>query len=219
MAPSPSPLPTNAVPTTKAPRKVLPFSRDDRAIVEGMRRGECWAAEEMFDRYAPAVTRMLRRTLGQERHEEMADLVHEVFAQAMDSIGSLKDPTALLAWLLRIATHTAYRTIRRRRARSWLTFREPELLPDIPDVPASAEIQQACRRLYRILDLLPATERIVFCLRFIERLELTHVADACGVSLSTAKRRVAKAQARFVALATQDAVLREWLEEGERWRV
>lgn len=198
-------------------RKVLPFARDDRAIVEGIRRGEPWAAELLFERHGPAVTRMLRRTLGCERHEELVDLVHEVFAQAIASMDRLREAEALLAWLQRISAHVAYRTMRNRRARRWLSFLQPDQLPEVPHEAASPEIQQACRRVYGVLERLPASERLVFSLRMLEGLELVEVAAACEISVSTAKRRIAKAQKRFASLAAQDAVLRDWLQEGVAW--
>lgn len=183
----------------------------------GLRSGDKWAAELLFDRYAPAITRMLRRTLGYERHEELIDLVHEVFVQAIGSIDKLRDPDALLGWLLRIAAHTAYHSMRKRRARSWLRFEDSAELPEVPEQPTPPEIHQACRHLYKLLDKFPADERLAFCLRYIEGLELTQVAETCEVSLSTAKRRITKASKRFVSLASQDSVLREWLKEGDLW--
>lgn len=207
----------SVIPLERGGRPLVSVECDDRDLVAGLRRGEKWAAELLFDRYAPAITRMLRRTLGHERHEELVDLIHEVFVQAIGSIDKLRDADALLGWLLRIAAHTAYHTMRRRRARSWLRFDDASELPEVPEQPAPPEIQQAFRRLYELLEKFPADERLVFCLRYIEGLELTQVADTCDISLSTAKRRIAKAQRRFVSLAGQDAVLREWLKEGATW--
>jgi RNA polymerase sigma-70 factor (ECF subfamily) len=66
-----------------------------------------------------------------------------------------------------------------------------------------------------VLERLPADERVAFALRFIDSMELTQVADACGVSLATIKRRLSRAQQTFQRLAAEHAVLREWLEGGE----
>jgi RNA polymerase sigma-70 factor (ECF subfamily) len=69
-----------------------------------------------------------------------------------------------------------------------------------------------------VLGRLPVDDRIAFSLRFIEGLELTEVARACGVSLNTIKRRLDRAERRFVALAAREPSLREWLDQGARWR-
>src|SRR6187549_2325135 len=50
-----------------------------------------------------------------------------------------------------------------------------------------------------------------FVMRHVEGIELEELATACRVSLSTIKRRLARAEQRFAAIATRDPVLREWL--------
>lgn len=206
--------------TTTAPGAVvrpLPFVRDDAALVAGLRAGEPWARAALFDRYAPQVERMLRRVLGHERHTEMADLVHDAFVQALASIDGLRDVEALPAWMQTIAARTAYRAIRARRARRWLRFWEPEEIPDVaaPDVDPS--VREAHRRTYAVLERLPAEERLLFALRYIDGMELERMAALREVSLATLKRRLARAEDRFVKLAEHDEVLRAWLQEGGRW--
>jgi RNA polymerase sigma-70 factor (ECF subfamily) len=83
------------------------------------------------------------------------------------------------------------------------------------DAPVSATHSLA--RLYRVLGGLPPDERIVFALRFIDEMELAEIADACGVSRTTVKRRVRKAEERFAVAARQDPLLSEWLQKGDRW--
>ena len=60
------------------------------------------------------------------------------------------------------------------------------------------------------LAVLSSDERIAFSLRHLEELELTEVASACGVSLSTVKRRLKRAEERFDALALRDPRLAGW---------
>jgi RNA polymerase sigma-70 factor (ECF subfamily) len=195
----------------------LPAVRDDLALVQGLRAGETWARAALFDRCAPDVERILRRVLGHEAHTDMADLVHDTFVQALASIDHLRDPGALRGWMQAIATHTAYRTIRSRRVRRWLRFWEPALIPEVPVDDVDPDVREAFRRTYDVLDRLPADERIVFVLRYIEGMDLGQVAETCRVSLSTIKRRLGRAEARFARAARNDDVLRSWLEEGGRW--
>jgi RNA polymerase sigma-70 factor (ECF subfamily) len=68
-----------------------------------------------------------------------------------------------------------------------------------------------------LLGRLPSDERIAFALRHIEGMELGRLAEACGVSLATIKRRLARAEQRFARAAARDEVLKRWLEEGGRW--
>ena len=60
---------------------------------------------------------------------------------------------------------------------------------------------------------LPAKERVVFALRFIEGMDVTEVAALCEISPATVKRRTQSAQERFWRLAGRDPVLKEWRED------
>jgi RNA polymerase sigma-70 factor, ECF subfamily len=198
-------------------RKVVPLDTSDAAIVSGLRRGEAWAANALYDRYASAMERMLRRTLGYERHADLEDLLHEVFVQALSSAHQMKDAAALLAWLRTIATRVAIRTIRRRKARHWLRFFAPEEVPEIEVCDPSHEVRQAYSSFYVLVRKLPANEQVVFTLRHVDGLELAQLAEACEISVSTTKRRLMKAEARFYALAASDPVLSSWVKEDSKW--
>ena len=190
---------------------------DDAELVAGLRRGESWARDAFFDRYAPLVERTLRRVLGRDVHTDLADLIHDAFVQALESIARLREPEALPGFVRAIAANVACNAIRSRQARRWLRFWEPSALPDVPARDVDPSVHDAYVRTYAALDRLGARERTAFALRHIEGLELTDVADACGVSLATVKRVLRRAEERFVAIATGDPVLRGWLEEGGRW--
>lgn len=206
-----------SAPATGAVVRRLPSSRDDAALVEGLRQGTEWARAELFDRFGPEVERMVRRVLGTERHTEIADVVHDAFVQALGGLGELRDATALGAWLRSVAVRTAYKAIRSRIRRRWLRFVPPEELPEPADLP-DPEGREACRRTYIVLDQLSAEDRLVFALRYIDGRELGEVAALCQMSLSTTKRRLARAEERFLRLSRRDAVLRRCIAEGGRWQ-
>jgi RNA polymerase sigma-70 factor, ECF subfamily len=195
----------------------LPSVRDDHALVKGLRAGEMWARAALFDRYAPDVERILRRILGYEIHTDIADLVHDTFVQALASFDTIRDAAALRGWMQSIAAHTAYRAIRSRKVRRWLRFWEPSEIPEVPVSDVDPDVREAYRRTYKALDRLPADERVAFVLRYVEGMDLGQLAETCQVSLSTIKRRLARAETRFMRAAQRDEVLRTWLEEGGRW--
>jgi RNA polymerase sigma-70 factor (ECF subfamily) len=57
-------------------------------------------------------------------------------------------------------------------------------------------------------------DRMVFALRFIEGMELQEIATELAVSLSTVKRRLARASTRFEAAARHTRCLRDWQPGG-----
>ncbi|MDC3988233.1 RNA polymerase sigma factor [Polyangium jinanense] len=200
------------------PRPAVPrdaFAGDDAALVLAFRRGDPGALATLYDRHADHVHRVLYRILGFDH--ELADLHHDVFVRALGSLPKLEDPSALKGWLTMITVHVARSSITRRRRRKWLWFLPSDELPEVPSSAPSEEVLDALRATYAVLDTLPAEERIAFALRFIDGMELTEVAAACGTSLATIKRRLARAGARFEAEARRHPVLEPWLERGTRW--
>jgi RNA polymerase sigma-70 factor (ECF subfamily) len=188
--------------------------REDAELVHAMAADDPSARAELFDRHAPHVQGVLARVLGYD--SELPDLLHEVFARALAQINRLDDPSALKAWLTAIAVFTAREHIRRRMRGRWLRFFASEDLPDIPVATAGEDVRESLRVTYEVLDRLGVDDRIAFALRFIEGLELGDVAAACGVSINTIKRRLARAEKRFLTLARREPSLHDWLEGGTR---
>jgi RNA polymerase sigma-70 factor (ECF subfamily) len=185
----------------------------DADIVAQLRAGERTAAAMLFDRYGNLVERLLWSLLGPETEAE--DLLHEVFLRALVGIRDIEDPSRLKSWLTGIAVHTARESIRKRVRRRWLRFVDE--VPESPAPRASEEVTEATRCTYDVLSAMGADERVFFCLRFIEGMEMAEIAVACDVSISTAKRRLKDAEKHFLARARRLAALRPWLEEGGRW--
>lgn len=204
--------------TREASTRRIGFAGDDDVLVRALRSGHPGAPAELFDRYGRHVERVLAAVLGVDA--ELPDLVHEVFARALTDAGAIEQPERLRSWLTTIAVHTARGCIRSRRRSRWLRFWAPEELPEVdaPAGEATVEAREALAAVYRILGELPDPERIAFSLRFVAGLELTDVAAACRTSLSSLKRRLARAESRFVELARREPVLAERLGASTRWR-
>lgn len=189
-------------------------ARSDEEILRGMRAGEAWAAAALLDRYGPLVERIVRRVMGHD--PDLEDLVQDAFAAILSSIDQVRDDKALKGWIASVAAHTAHRTIRRRKLTRWIFFWDKGEPPE-PAREMDMSGREALRRMYSALDKLPAAERVAFALRVIDEMPLEDVASACGVSLATIKRRLARAEQQFTAIARHDPVLRTFLEEGTRW--
>lgn len=160
------------------------------------------------------VERILFRILGDVRHLE--DLTQEVFVRVFSRIDDVTEPESLKPFVTSVTVFVAREAIRKARRHRWLSFFADE---DLPDVGAgdNADAREALQAFYRVVGSLDADERVAFTLRFVEGLELSAVAAACEVSLATIKRKLARAEARFLELCKRDEALSSWLEEGDRW--
>ena len=194
----------------------LPFFESDRALVLALRAGQSAAGAAVYDRYQAIVRRVLVRVLGPGA--DMRDLMQDVFVAAIDGIDRLEDPNAMRGWITGIAVYVARGEIRRRIRARWFPLFASNELPEVEASPPSIEANEAVRATYRVLSKLPTDERIAFALRFIDGMELVQVADACGVSLATIKRTLARAQKKFGTIARTCPELNELVEGGERWK-
>src|SRR6266404_5186804 len=97
----------------------------DAALVIEAQRGSTWAMGTLLRRHVPRVHAIALALIG--RDADIDDLVQESFAQAVQSIGKLKAPSAFGSWLSAIVVSTAGKTFRRRRllTRVGLTSRDP----------------------------------------------------------------------------------------------
>ena len=147
--------------------------------------------EVVFRRYSPYVAAVAHRLLG--RDDEVDDTVQEVFLAAVRGLPRLRDPGAVKAWLSRIAVRVARRKLRLRRMRAFFGVTDPSGYQDVADAQSSPEERAIVQRVYRVLDSLPANQRIAWTLRYIEGEQLEEVAQLSGCSLATAKRWIARA--------------------------
>jgi RNA polymerase sigma-70 factor, ECF subfamily len=188
---------------------------DDAELVAALHRGDRMARTVLVQRYEPLVERLVAGALGID--SEISDVIQDVFVGVFEGIRGLKDASALRSWIATLAVFTARGRIRRRRRWRWIRFLAPEDVPEVPVSGPQGETHEAVRATYRVLDTLPDDERMAFSLRFISEMQLTEVAEACRVSLATVKRRLARAEKRFVEAAKDHPSLRERLAHGGRW--
>lgn len=153
----------------------------------------------VFRRYAGYVAAVAHRLLG--RDDEVDDTLQEVFLVAVRQLDQVRDPGALKGWLARVTVRVARRRLTFRRWRTRLGIEHAEGYESVADPSASPEERALIARVYRLLDQLPANERIAWTLRHVEGESLAEVAELCGCSLATAKRRILAA-GRFLEEAT-----------------
>lgn len=196
----------------------LAFAGDDAALLVALRDQHPGAKAAFFHRHAAFVERVITRVIGFDR--ELSDIIQDVFLNALASIHTLNDASALKPWLAQVAIRTARKLLRTRSRRRWLRlFTDQEDEKSAEPVSAGTDLAtvRALGAVYAVLQELPTDEHIAFALRFIEGMEFTEVAAACRVSLSTAKRRVWRAERQFIEKARLRPELEDWLGGGRRW--
>ena len=189
-----------------------PLVADRHALVLALKRGDQQAAAAFFREFAPLVERTIGRIMGFD--DELGDATQEAFIRAVRSLESLRDPQALVDWLVQIAVYTATDCLRRRSRRRWLLFVGTAPIEE-PAATTDVAAREAVRATYRVLDRMRPEERTVFALRFIDGMDIDALANAHDCSRSTIKRRLARAVSRFRILARREAVLASWVENSQ----
>jgi len=154
--------------------------------------------DALYARYAPYVAAIAMRILGRET--EVEDLVQDVFATAVSGLKRRRNHAEIKRWL---ATVTVRRSILRLRVLalwSWVDIYEESSWERIADPGASTEEKRLVAQVYRALDRLPIKDRVAWVLRYVEGEDLEQVAELCGCSLATIKRRIARAHAKVSSL-------------------
>lgn len=201
-----------APPTSVSEEAALDARKEQARLVEGLQANLPWARAALVDRHGAHVRRVLVRVLGAQ-DPEIDDLAQETFLAALLGISKLSNVDAFAGWLTSIAVFSARATIRRRQRWRWL--RPSDNVDHVAAPTASAEMRDAAACVYRILNEMPADERIPFSLRMFEGYDLQELATVCDMSMATLRRRLAAAQKRFDQKARCSETLAPWLASAD----
>lgn len=161
--------------------------------------GSSFAEEALYRRYAGKIANVAGRVTGSR--EAAADILQETFLEAFTTLAKIRDPALFPRWLTRIAIHRSHRFLRRRSLRLRLGFVDTpaDVFESSIGSDAPQEQRAELRRLDRALDRLAPVDRSAWVLRHVEGYGLREVAALSGCSLSTVKRRLARAQRQVEA--------------------
>ncbi len=161
-------------------------SLSDGDLARALMAGAAWAYAETWNRFAPMVFGMAARTLGSESEAE--DIVQEVFYRVLAKAKTLRNPESLHSFIVSFAIRILKWELRRKRARSWLSFHQPEVLVDLACETLDVESRDHLRRFYAFLARQAPRERLVLSLRYLESMTVEEIAKAMKISASTVKR-------------------------------
>jgi RNA polymerase sigma-70 factor (ECF subfamily) len=166
----------------------------DRAMVDAVLGGDREAFRVIVEQYQGPVYRACLRILGSSADAE--DAAQESFVAAFRSLAGYRGDGPLQAWLVRIATRTAFRRRSQRRPEADLDHagRMPSTMPDPLQSALAAERRAALRSAVAGLG---EPYREVVALRYFGELSLEEVAVATGRNLNTVKTQIRRGLERL----------------------
>lgn len=169
----------------------------DAELAELLRSGSRDAAAAVYDRFAAMVNRWVWRLLGADQDHH--DIVQQVFVRILIAGRRLRDADKLAGWVHAITVNTVHNELRRRQVRRFF-WRNSSPEPLHGDFVREVEMRDLLVHAKSVLEKLPPAERIAFMLHHVDRHSAAEIAELCGYSLSTAKRRLTRATRRFEAI-------------------
>jgi RNA polymerase sigma-70 factor, ECF subfamily len=173
---------------------------DDRTLLERIRRGDAGGAEELFERYAPALLRFADRMLSDRDSAE--EVTQEVFVKVISRAHQYDGRAAVSSWLFAIAANAC--RDRRRRDRG-ATVVPLDSVGELPARGEGIETRLAGRErraaVRRALEGLSDEQREALVLARYHGLPYAEIARVLGISVGAVKTRIFRAienlKARF----------------------
>lgn len=153
---------------------MVPLTNSDQsgevtALVAGARRGDHAAFDVLYRRFVRMVHGLL---IARVPERDVDDLMQDVFIQAYQRLGSLREPEAFGAWLAAMARHRAVDYHRRDRHTVELT----------ETAGADGRTQDAALDVLAALRGLPEAYRDTLALRLIEGMTGPEIAERTGLT-------------------------------------
>jgi len=160
---------------------------------------------EIFDEYHPRILRYLKRIVGPDDAE---DLAQEVFDKINRGLKKFQGRSSLATWIYRIATNTAIDTSRSaaykyETGHHSFEYETPHESSDATVVKASPVTDQLVIRkemsdcINEFIDKLPPDYKTVIVLSDLEGFANKEIAEILGISLDNVKIRLHRARARL----------------------
>jgi RNA polymerase sigma-70 factor, ECF subfamily len=184
--------------------------KTESELLDGLRRGDDDAYEEMIRRYGGRMLAVARRLLRCE--DDAHDAFQEACLNAFRSVQNFREGSQLSTWLHRIVVNAALMRLRSASRRPEVSL-EP-LLPTFdetghhtsPVEPLTIgpdtllDRRETRRKVRECIDRLPATHRTILVLRDLEELDTEETAERLGISENAVKIRLHRARQALAAL-------------------
>ena len=167
----------------------------ERLLVVRAQAGDEAAFAELVERYSPRLRYFLRKLLEPERHSgrslrgnDAEDALQDVWLDVFRHLPRLADPQALVAWLYAIARSQAFGRLRKLRGVEQ-PLDEASMIDTAGEDEGDFSPEDAAR-IHAALDELPAEQREVLVLRFLEEMNYEEIARVVGCQLGTVRSRI-----------------------------
>lgn len=189
------PPPASSLPAT-------PPEPDDAALVRLAQAGDRGALDTLVRRHHAEVARLLWRFA--RRHADLEDLVQEVFLRVVRHLDQWRAEQPFDHWLRRITVNLGRDYCRRQSVRRrWqvdLPADDDTPAPEAVEPGADPAARSAAREIKDFLAQLPADDRTLLTLHYLEGWDFAQIGQHLGWSRPVTKLRAFRARRRLLSL-------------------
>ncbi len=171
----------------------------DANLVRRSAEGDPAAFVELAGRYRGSLAALIRRLVSSP--EEAEDLLQEVLVQAWLSIGGLRDPERVQAWLLQMARNRC-RDFHKSAERRESPTEARELEDHVNRYGRAAPREQPIAEVREALEGLPSAQREIIELFYLHGLTMKEISARTALPVGTVKSRLFTARHHLRSLLT-----------------
>lgn len=151
--------------------------------------------EAVYDKYADMLYRLALSHL--QSREDAEDVVHDVFAKYLESVGKLKDAEHERAWLIKVTVNACRDFLRKKKYRTYIAIDEIQEI--------AAKDTEPLPEVFEMVAVLPEKYKTVIVLHYLEGYSVDEISSIIGVSASAIKMRLSRGR----------EVLKKYMEKEE----
>lgn len=163
----------------------------DELLAERASDGDVAAFEVLAARHAPAMRAYARRLTGSMA--EADDVLQDALLQAWNQLDTLRDKTAVRAWLLRITGNRSIDSLRRRKHQPSSTALS-ETADPAPGPEGEAVLDAELSALFLALGVLPEEQRRCWAMKEIGGMSYEEIAHELNITPTSVRGRLARAR-------------------------
>ncbi|MFC1544713.1 RNA polymerase sigma factor [Gemmatimonadota bacterium] len=159
---------------------------EESLLVEGLKRGDPAAADELFKRYSRPLHAFIMRMTG-ERHTA-EDIFQDTWVRIVRNIDSFRGDCKFSSWMFQIALNLCRNLARGQSRREFVELDKAGVLAQDPDVDADRILLAV--KMKKLVASLPDKMREVVVLRFYHEKTDFEIAEITGLPAGTVKSRI-----------------------------
>lgn len=162
--------------------------RSDDALIEAINEGDAAAFEALYHRYRDWVVRLAYRFTG--NRDDALDVLQDAFAYLLAEFPGFRLTARMTTFLYPVVKHRSLAIRRKRRPFAPGDDALPEPAAVDPPAPGSSRSELAV-----VMGVLPAAQREIILMRFVDGMPLAEIAAALDTPLGTVKSSLHRALA------------------------